>query len=296
MKVFLCWSGEKSRQTAERFKEWLPQLIQAVDPWMSPDIERGAHWGLEIADQLEKSKVGIICLTRENLDSRWVLFESGALSKTKDARPCTFLLDITPVEVKQPLAQFQHTRFKEGDVWKLLLTVNKKVDEAGEIAPSEKTLANLFKVLWPQFEKELHEIAKQQPTANRQKRKRDKSEILEEVLELVRAQGRQIEQLVHVHKMKKVPVDLYESKTPIFSLDMSKPTENTIKFTIEEEDEPEASIVFSIDENLKTIKLLGYRGFDHLPKKLRKEILSNIENSLRAMHPSYSIEFPLSLF
>ena len=296
MKVFLSCSGEKSRQTAERFKEWLPQLIQAVEPWMSPDIERGAHWGLEIADQLEKSMVGIICLTRENLDSRWILFESGALSKAKDARPCTFLLDITSADVEQPLAQFQHTRFKEEDVWKLLLTINKKVEEAGETAPSEKTLASLFEILWPKFEKELHEIAKHQLTTNRQKRTRDQSEILEEVLDLVRAQGRQTEELVHAHRMKKIPVDLYESKTPIFSLDMSKPTENTVKFTVEEEGEPEASIVYSIDENCKKIRLLGYGGFDHLPRKLRKEILSNIENTLRAMYSGYSIEFPLSLY
>lgn len=208
MKVFLCWSGKRSKQTAEKFKEWLPQLIQAIEPWMSPDIERGTSWSSEIADQIEKSKVGIICLTKENLDNRWILFESGALSKTRDARPCTFLLDITPVAIEQPLAQFQHTQLKEEDMWKLLLTINKRIEQAGENAPSEKVLSNLFKALWPKFKEELQKIASQQQQTSRPDRTRTQSEILEEILGLVRAQGRQIEQIARVIKMREILKDI----------------------------------------------------------------------------------------
>jgi hypothetical protein len=48
MKVFLSWSGDKSRHTAEVISGWLKQVIQALDPWMSPNIEKGKRWGIEL--------------------------------------------------------------------------------------------------------------------------------------------------------------------------------------------------------------------------------------------------------
>ncbi len=49
MKVFLGWSGSRSKETAEALGDWLGQVIQAVDPWISSDILKGARWGEEIA-------------------------------------------------------------------------------------------------------------------------------------------------------------------------------------------------------------------------------------------------------
>lgn len=43
MKVFISWSGETSKKVALALKAWLPNVIQALDPWMSDkDIEKGA--------------------------------------------------------------------------------------------------------------------------------------------------------------------------------------------------------------------------------------------------------------
>ena len=94
MKVFLCWSGERSRQVAQALNDWLPTVIQAVEPWMSGDIGKGVRWGPEVSAELEESRVGIICLASDNLGNPWILFEAGAVSKTKDASVCTFLLDL----------------------------------------------------------------------------------------------------------------------------------------------------------------------------------------------------------
>jgi hypothetical protein len=69
-----------------------------------------------VADRLEQCRVGIICMTPENLESRWILFEAGALSKTKEAHVCTLLVGLTPAEVKPPLAQFQHTMMERADI------------------------------------------------------------------------------------------------------------------------------------------------------------------------------------
>ncbi len=68
MKVFLCWSGGRSRAVAEALKDWLPDAVPGVDPLLSVDIEKGARWSAEVAKELEESKVGVICLTPERPD------------------------------------------------------------------------------------------------------------------------------------------------------------------------------------------------------------------------------------
>ena len=82
MRVFLSWSGERSRRVAELLDDWLQCVIQAADPWMSSkDIDRGALWFSEITDQLANTAIGVVCLTKENKNKPWILFESGALAK-----------------------------------------------------------------------------------------------------------------------------------------------------------------------------------------------------------------------
>ncbi len=92
--VFISWSGERSRRAAEALYEWLPIVLQSARPWMSnTDIDKGSRGLEEVGKALEGMKVGIICLTPENLTAEWILFEAGALSKTLDAktRVCTYL-------------------------------------------------------------------------------------------------------------------------------------------------------------------------------------------------------------
>src|SRR5687768_11335972 len=98
MKVFLSWSGDTSRQIAEALRDWLPNVLQAVDPWMSKaDIEPGTRWGVELAARLEEIRFGVLCLTPQNLTSAWMLFEAGALSKSlTQTFLCPYLYDLAP--------------------------------------------------------------------------------------------------------------------------------------------------------------------------------------------------------
>src|SRR5262249_46663848 len=120
MDVFISWSGERSRAAAETLREWLPMVINAVEPWLSSaDIDKGSRWATDLSVRMEVSKAGIICLTPSNLRAEWILFEAGALSKTiKDTFVCPFLIDLKPTDLRGPLAQFQAVRAtNKKEVW-----------------------------------------------------------------------------------------------------------------------------------------------------------------------------------
>src|SRR4030042_5854240 len=107
--VFISWSGERSRLVAEGLRGWLPQVIQFAEPWMSKeDINKGSRWFLDLTTQLDKTNVGIFCLTKENLNPPWLLFEAGAVGKSlKGGFVCTYLIELTSSDISGPLSQYQ---------------------------------------------------------------------------------------------------------------------------------------------------------------------------------------------
>jgi hypothetical protein len=67
MQVFISWPGDRSRAVAELFDEWIQCVLQTIRPWMSSkDVDRGSLWFSKISNQLEETKIGIICLTKDN--------------------------------------------------------------------------------------------------------------------------------------------------------------------------------------------------------------------------------------
>ena len=143
MKVFISWSGSLSGKLGEALRDWLPSVLQMVKPYFTPsDIEKGTRWANEIGKELELSEVGILCITRDNLHSEWVLFEAGALSKSLDkAYVCPILFGMRNTDLAGPLKQFQTTEFNKDDFYKLLGVINSRV--ADNKLP-QKTLDNIF--------------------------------------------------------------------------------------------------------------------------------------------------------
>jgi hypothetical protein len=186
MKVFISWSGKRSKETADILCSWIRQVIQSAETWISSEIEKGTRWNEKVNKELEDTKVGIICLNRENLTSEWILFEAGALSKTSDAHVCTFLLDINPTDIKPPLGQFQHTLFSKEDIKKLMHTINNKIIAQKEKTLSEKDLDEIFEERWYKLEEKLNEI-KNQNIKTLEPARTDR-ELLEEILQTVRSQ------------------------------------------------------------------------------------------------------------
>jgi hypothetical protein len=186
MKVFLSWSGHKSHQVALVFRDWLPSVIQSITPYVSSeDIDKGARWSTDIAKELEDSSFGILCVTKENLEAPWLLFEAGALSKMMDKTSvCPFIFDLKRAEVKGPILQFQSTIFEKEDVKKLLVTLNKSCGDAGL---KEDLLTKTFEVWWPNLEESLNKIKSEESDDEKQHTEKDLSnEMLEEILEISR--------------------------------------------------------------------------------------------------------------
>src|SRR3954463_13096994 len=109
MRVFISWSGEQSRDVALALREWLPAVINRVEPFVSSkDIYAGTRWQAEIAGQLDSSNFGIVCVTRENQGGRWLNFEAGALTKAvQSSRVIPLAVDLKPSDIELPLGQFQ---------------------------------------------------------------------------------------------------------------------------------------------------------------------------------------------
>jgi len=184
MQVFLSWSGDKSKAVAQLLSEWLPQVVQAAEPFISTAIEKGRRWSGEIAERLANAPVGVICVTRENLQSQWLLFEAGAISKPRDGYVCTFLLDVEPADVEPPLGDFQHTRAVKADVYGLVQTINGALALKAEKPLAAGVLERVFERNWPELELRLQSIV--ETLEELPGRARSDRDILEEVLALVR--------------------------------------------------------------------------------------------------------------
>lgn len=189
MKIFISWSGETSKKIAVYLKAWLGQTIQALDPWISTDIEKGARWSPEIRDALEKCKFGIVCIDPSNMNSPWLLFEAGALSKAT-TNVFTLLKDISPTNVEQPLGQFQHTIFTKEEFGKLLMAINRAINAAGERALSDSDLQQVFDRMWPELERFIRDLPIEKTES---KKSRTESDLLQEAVEILRRQERRIE-------------------------------------------------------------------------------------------------------
>jgi hypothetical protein len=180
VKVFISWSGERSKSVAEALAPWLKDVIQGIDPWVSSSISAGARWADVLDRELSQAKCGIVCLTSDNLTSPWLLFEAGALSKTfGTSRVIPYRLKLHATDVEPPLSQFQGVDASKEGTLKLVKSLN----EAAENIIEKDRLERAFSKFWPDLDQSLSKVPEPRPGAPE---RRDLDDLVREVLVLVR--------------------------------------------------------------------------------------------------------------
>jgi hypothetical protein len=160
LKVFLCWSGDRSLALAKALIDWLPTVVQGCELFLSArGIKAGDPWREKLATNLETMHFGIICITRDNAYAPWLLFEAGALSKRHqqaDARVVPFFLD-DPVRDSHPLGGYQG---KSADKPGTLELLNAVWDACGGwLGDGGVALRKeLFERRWPALEAEIARV------------------------------------------------------------------------------------------------------------------------------------------
>ena len=193
LKVFISWSGGRSHKVATALRDWMQNVIQAIEPYVSSeDIQKGARWSSDVAQELQDSTFGILCVTKDNLTAPWLLFEAGALSKTIETSSVVpFLFDIKPSDLTgSPLLQFQATDCTKDDLKKLLQTLN---NVCGAQGLTESRLDSAFEHWYPDLEAELNKIKSETSDKTEEAPNVDvaeSSEILEEILDVSRTNQR----------------------------------------------------------------------------------------------------------
>lgn len=179
MKIFISWSGTHSLGVATALREWLPYIFNDVELFVSSeDIRKGKRWPLEVSKELSASKFGIVCLTPDNLDAPWLLFEAGAISKSvQEASVYTLLVGgIRIGDIEGPLSHFQHTVFEKEDFFKLVESIN----DANERKQEGARLKKVFDKFWDDLQSVVSKLAKSE---SKPEKRRTTDEMLHELLE-----------------------------------------------------------------------------------------------------------------
>jgi len=155
MKIFLSWSGNRSKMVALALRDWLPKIYKGIRPWMSEkDIFAGERWRDSLAAELSDSDFCVLCLTKDNISSDWLLFEAGAIAKAVAAHVVPYGLDVNINTLTGPLSQFQGVRADKEGTLRLLRSIN----NASHLIVDEAFEENRFSLDWPILAKALGEV------------------------------------------------------------------------------------------------------------------------------------------
>jgi hypothetical protein len=191
MKVFISWSGQQSREVARALDWWLPKVIQSIEPFFSEeDMPKGRMWFSTLAKELKDAKAGIICLTPENLEKPWILFEAGAVWKSLEDHVFTYLYNLKATDFSPPLSEFQHTTIERTDTLKLI----KNINSLQEKPIRDSDLEEIFGIMWPHLDERLSSISKE--IKEIQEPSRDNEDMLKELLSLAREQNKLLSDLL----------------------------------------------------------------------------------------------------
>jgi len=157
IRIFLSWSGKRSSRLASIFKTYVTDIFPASDIYYSPeDIRGGEKWRSSIESGLNDRNFSIIFLTESNLQSKWIYFEAGALSKSMTiAKIQPFLYDLKVGSISEPLSSYQARELDKDNILQTIYDINNLNRH-----PIDKPILDRnFERLWPEMEKDLNGVS-----------------------------------------------------------------------------------------------------------------------------------------
>ena len=168
MRIFIGWSGETGRNVAGILSRWLKALFPDIEISTASDIMTGGiNWHSALQGALKTADYGLICITKESVQSLWLYYEAGVLS-TAASYITPFLFDVTPSELGGPLRAFQSVTGNQDDLWKLISELASILNKNHtENSINLDSLKRLFDMTYPVLQKELNELRVSQKNTDR---------------------------------------------------------------------------------------------------------------------------------
>lgn len=178
--IFISWAKPRALAIARGLFDWLPDVIQSIEPFISPEIPLGTRWTDEIENRLRTAKYGIICATPENVDNPYLNWEVGLLAYDRTRKVVPLLLggltlgDIT----KSPLQHFQSSLKPSRED---MLRCVEGINEIAGLPVDQERLKKNFERYWPDLNNVFSTFNTLPKESGATKPRRD-SEILEDLL------------------------------------------------------------------------------------------------------------------
>ncbi len=262
MKVFITWSGERSREVAEIFNEYIPTIIQGCETFFSEDMDKGSVWFPRLGEELEECDIGLICLTPENLSEDWILFETGALLSLEEdeSKVCPFLYDLDTDTLEDPLYQFNAIHNEKEDIKRFFRTIKDNMDDPLEDDVFDRT----FERFWDNIREGLEDISG--PPEDYEYEEKNDSEKIDEILNKLkridkRTTGTNLDKTAqNIEHHHRINLQLEEGvkKTEIIQ-DLRRDLSNHYDTIIKAFEKGDQRVVYKIPKNVDTQILSSIR-------------------------------------
>jgi hypothetical protein len=130
---------------------------EEIEPWDSNEIGPGLPWHDVLREELKKSKLGIVCVTPENLSSPWLMFEAGVLAhQHPTSRVVPYCLGVDIANLPDPIRHFQAVKADQAGTYDLVKLIN----QVKTTVVDQDVLKDRFLKFWQEFEQSMAGVLK----------------------------------------------------------------------------------------------------------------------------------------
>lgn len=214
MKIYMAWSGKRSKDLAYELGKLLGTILESIEPWQSlVDIAAGENWATEVKGRIQSSEYAIFCVTLENSRAGWMQFELGTVfNQLQEHKIIPYLFDLDTRDLVGPIRYFQVVKDTKEGTFRLLRQLNESLPRPR----MENQLQKTFDALWPKFEsrlseiKQIHENHIEKPDQN--EIQRELNRLAESTKELEETYSKAIS----LHNTKITVEKLFEDPAPVY--------------------------------------------------------------------------------